>query len=722
MTLTLAHAGGPYRPTTFRRPMIALLIWLLIGVAPNLHAAPAEGTRSRFFEAEKCQRELTADAQRQKYRHHWLRCIDRFDAVYSDDPDGKWAAAGLYRAGVLYLDLARRSGSAGDRQEGIDRLERVVRRFPSSAYRPQAESLLGGSRPSADAPTAKTKPSPKVPQKTEAIPKTTPEDPKGMALCQAADRCYARLQKNPRRTKHRDVWLTCIEKYRTVFRHNPTGPLAPQGLYMAAKLYRELAGYSFLPADRTEAIEQFRHLAVTFAGSPYALQAEKDLAQMGVTLQSSQADAPPKPAAGRSKSDDRLAALIAAQPAETSGPKRSGRDPDAGEGPATVSGLRFWSNPNYTRVVVDVDGVTEYRHHLLKKDPGIDKPQRLFIDLAGSRLGQGLQRQVPINDDLLLDARAGQYDADTVRVVVDIKSFKTYKLFSLRNPFRIVIDVWGEGGAMDVAAATPTPPTPHPSSEKVETPDAGSLPPGALAKQLALGVRRIIIDPGHGGKDYGAPGYIKGVHEKNLTLDISKRLAAMIRQRLGCEVIMTRETDRYLTLEERTAIANTRNADLFISVHTNAARDQRAYGIETFFLNLATDNESILVAARENATSEKNISDLQTILLDLMQNAKINESSRLAGYVQKTLHSYLQSRYSQIRSKGVKQAPFYVLLGAQMPAILVETSFISNARECKRLIDPAYQEHVCEGIVKGVEVYIRETNPTALMQFGERKG
>ena len=620
-----------------------------------------------------------------------------------------------------------------DRQEGIDRLERVVRRFPSSAYRSRAESLLGNTRPPAGAPATKTGAGPKAAEKTgnipktaakiETTPKTGPEDPKGSALCQSADRCYARLQKNPRRTKHRDVWLTCIEKYRTVFRHNPTGPLAPQGLYMAAKLYRELAGYSFLTADRTEAVEQFRHLAVTFAGSPYALQAEKDLAQMGVALQPGQAEAPPKQAAGRGKSsDDRLAALLAAQPAETSGPKRPEGDPDTGQGPATVSGLRFWSNPNYTRVVVDVDSVTEYRHHLLKKDPEIDKPQRLFIDLAGSRLGQDLQRQVPINDDLLLDARAGQYDADTVRVVVDIKSFKTYKLFSLRNPFRIVIDVWGEGGALDVAAALPTPPAPQPSSEQVKTPDAGSLPPGALAKQLALGVRRIIIDPGHGGKDYGAPGYIKGVHEKNVALDISKRLAAMIRKRLGCEVIMTRETDRYLTLEERTAIANTRNADLFISVHTNAARDQRAYGIETFFLNLATDNEAILVAARENATSEKNISDLQAILLDLMQNAKINESSRLAGYVQKTLHTHLQSRYSQIRSKGVKQAPFYVLLGAQMPAILVETSFISNARECKRLIDPAYQEHLCEGIVKGVEAYIRETNPTALMQFGERKG
>ena len=242
------------------------------------------------------------------------------------------------------------------------------------------------------------------------------------------------------------------------------------------------------------------------------------------------------------------------------------------------------------------------------------------------------------------------------------------------------------------------------------------IPTGALAKQLALGVSRIVIDPGHGGRDYGAPGYLRGVHEKNVVLKLARRLAKKIRKELGCEVIMTRNGDRNLTLEERTAIANTKNADLFISIHTNAARDKRAYGIETFFLNLATDNDAILVAARENATSTKNISDLETILSDLMQNAKINESSRLAVHVQKSMHRHLKKNYSRIRNKGVKQAPFYVLLGAQMPAILIETSFISNPRECKRLNNTGYQDQMSEAIVKGIKEYIKDTNPTALME------
>jgi N-acetylmuramoyl-L-alanine amidase len=136
-------------------------------------------------------------------------------------------------------------------------------------------------------------------------------------------------------------------------------------------------------------------------------------------------------------------------------------------------------------------------------------------------------------------------------------------------------------------------------------------------------------------------------------------------------------------------------------------------GIKTYFLNLATDEDAIRVAAMENATSTKNISDLQTILMDLMQNAKINESSRLASHVQTNMVGYLKKKYSDIRDKGVKQAPFYVLLGAQMPAILVETSFVSNPRECKRLMDPSYQDRLSEGIVLGIEDYIKATSPTA---------
>jgi N-acetylmuramoyl-L-alanine amidase len=310
---------------------------------------------------------------------------------------------------------------------------------------------------------------------------------------------------------------------------------------------------------------------------------------------------------------------------------------------------------------------------------------------------------IPINDELLSDARAGQFTGDSVRIVVDIKSFKNYKIFSLKNPFRIVLDVWGQDLGRTVAAA---------SIDSQRSP-TGKLPAGAIARQLALGVRRIVIDPGHGGRDFGAPGYHKGVHEKHVVLQIAKRLARKVETELKIEALLTRTEDRFLTLEERTAIANTKNADLFVSIHTNASRDRRAYGIETYFLNLATDDDAIMVAARENATSARNISDLESILNDLMQNAKINESSRLATKVQSAMVQHLGSNFGYIQNKGVKQAPFYVLLGAQMPSILVEAAFISNPRECKRLTDEKYQEAVADGIVKGIRKYIQSTSPTA---------
>jgi N-acetylmuramoyl-L-alanine amidase len=322
-------------------------------------------------------------------------------------------------------------------------------------------------------------------------------------------------------------------------------------------------------------------------------------------------------------------------------------------------------------------------------------------------LAENIEKIIPIDDDLLINARAGQHTADSVRVVVDIKSFKNYNVFSLKDPFRIVIDVRGSNSGNAAARQAPR-----------QMRNKGTkLPPSALAKQLALGVRRIVIDPGHGGKDYGAPGYLKGVHEKDVVLKIAKRLAKKIRAELKMEVILTRNGDRFIPLEERTAFANIKKADLFISIHTNSSRDRRAYGIETYFLNLATDDEAIRVAAMENATSTKNISDLQTILYDLMQHAKIDESTRLAGYVQMSIIDHLKKkRWTRIKDKGVKQAPFYVLLGADMPSILIETAFISNPRECKRLINPKYQDRICEAIITGIKKYIRETTPTAFFR------
>ena len=334
-----------------------------------------------------------------------------------------------------------------------------------------------------------------------------------------------------------------------------------------------------------------------------------------------------------------------------------------------------------------------------------------------TRLGKDIAEHTPINDNLLIQARAGQYLPHTVRVVVDIKFFENYKVFSLKDPFRIVIDVWGKGsnGSPPVSSAPVIADSDKPEPEKQSkglTTD--NLQSSNITRQFALGVRKIIIDPGHGGSDPGAPGYYPNQWEKDLVLKMAKRLAAILKDRLNCTVLLTRTEDKKLTLEERTAIANTKRADLFISLHCNAAKNKNLKGIETYFLNLATDSQAIAVAARENATSEKNISDLDYILSDLMKNAKIEESTRLANIVHQNFVKGMKAKYSDIADLGVKQAPFYVLLGARMPSILIETSFISHKIEGKRLMEDSYQKAVCESIADGIEKYIDTTNPKHL--------
>ena len=525
-----------------------------------------------------------------------------------------------------------------------------------------------------------------------------------------AEVAYKKLQKSRKKQKYRENWINCIKKYKAVYWHAPSGPWAAAGLYMSGKLYFELYKRSGRTADKKEALNTFERIIKRFPKSRYHSRSKyriREITNFESKRKSSRATASKQKTSASKKASNKASSKKPKKPL-----LKWNQLPTPSGGPSVVSGIRYWSNPTYTRVVIDASRATTFRHRLLNKDPAIDKPhQRLFIDLKHSRLADNLQKTVPINDHLLMDARAGQYNSDLVRVVVDIKSFDRYKVFYLKNPFRVVVDVWGKGvKTTKTARRGPS----KPSGKKLSS--------GALAKSLALGVSRIVIDAGHGGKDYGAPGYLKGVHEKHIVLKIAKRLARKIREKLNCEVILTRSTDTFLTLEERTAIANTKNADLFISIHTNSHSDHRAYGIETYFLNLATDDDAILVAARENATSAKNISDLQTILNDLMQNAKINESSRLAAYVQDTVCDQLKNKYSRIRNKGVKKAPFYVLLGAQMPAILIETSFISNARECKRLVNSSFQEAMADAIVNGIRKYIRDTNPTALRRDGNQKG
>lgn len=228
-----------------------------------------------------------------------------------------------------------------------------------------------------------------------------------------------------------------------------------------------------------------------------------------------------------------------------------------------------------------------------------------------------------------------------------------------------------------------------------------------------LKIRRVVLDPGHGGKDTGAIGP-DGAKEKDLTLAMAKRLRRHL-EAMGLEVLLTREDDRTLSLEDRTRFANEKGADLFLSLHVNAAHNRKAHGIETYTLNLNSDRYAMRLAARENASSERRIGDLQFILADLATKANTDDSVKLAKLVQQKMVSKARSRHGKdtIRDLGVKQALFFVLVGAKMPAILLETGFISHPEEGKRLQSGTYQEEVMRGVAEGVRQFILDREALA---------
>ena len=548
---------------------------------------------------------------------------------------------------------------------------------------------------------------------------------KATALLLKADRTKKDLYGSKKKKRYRHNWLKCAAKYQAIYDRHPKSPSAPRALYQAADLYARLYKYSHKNEDLDQAIDLYRKLVAGYGDHFLADDAQyrigeiyyrikKDPSQayvefLKVDVRFPKGDMRPR---AKKKLDQLVATLNTKK-------KRKNGDPGPAPGNqrATVQNIRYWSTPNYTRVVIDVKSPVKYEHHLLKADPSHQKPRRLYLDLHNARVSKRIDSVVPIKDDLLQKARAGQYTENTVRVVLDTEKLVGYNVFHLYDPFRIVVDVRGfekrktgtqpEGRGEKSFAPVAKKRKVRRDIQKTEKPDETI----SLARQLGLNVNRIVIDPGHGGKDPGckSPGKYK---EKNITLSLAKRLASRLKKEIGCEVLLTRNKDAFLSLEQRTAIANMKKADLFISLHVNAHKDTRIHGLETYFLNMATDQRAVMVAARENATSEKNISDLQTILNDLMMNTKIRESSRLAHQVQKGMVGGANKRYKGIRSLGVKQAPFYVLIGAQMPAVLVEVGFLSNDTERKRLISKDYQDRLAAGICEGIKRYIESIDST----------
>lgn len=355
-----------------------------------------------------------------------------------------------------------------------------------------------------------------------------------------------------------------------------------------------------------------------------------------------------------------------------------------------VHSLRHHTHPSFTRIVVDIGQLREYTYNRLSS------PDRLYVDVLQARLNPILHgKTIPIQNQYLSRIRIAQKNPSTVRIAADLVPNKIdhYHVFHLPDPFRIVIDIYPKAALQ------------RPAEDSIPQPAEPTASGYSIARQLGLGVRCVVIDPGHGGKDPGCIGK-KGTLEKSIVLDVGLRLKKLLDSVEGLNVILTRESDIFIPVENRTVIANQKQADLFISIHANSNPRKKHSGVQSFFLNFSNDPSINAIAARENATSTKSISEMKDIIQKIARNSKIIESMELAQKIQFTLTASLKKKYTAVEDLGAKGGPFWVLIGGDMPSVLVEISHLSNPEEEDRLITSAYRQHVAEGIYQGIMEYM----------------
>jgi N-acetylmuramoyl-L-alanine amidase len=404
----------------------------------------------------------------------------------------------------------------------------------------------------------------------------------------------------------------------------------------------------------------------------------------------------------------------------------------------SVTAIRHWSLSDITRVAIEVSGDFEFR------SDRIHNPERIYFDILNARPRVDAKRiySLVIDDKLVQKVRVAETVPGVTRIVLDLAGEATVTTSQLSNPNRLIVELRG-GTAPSTPPVTtapvslppaPVPPVmkPQPVPLPVSRPPAKPVPVEAetepapppvatptetakgarrtstgttsLTRALGLKIGRVVIDPGHGGHDQGTEG-VKGLLEKELVLDIAQRVGKLIEDRLGAEVVYTRTDDTFIPLESRTAIANEKKADLFLSIHANSSPVPRIAGVETYYRNMTTSKDSLDVAARENATSQKSIADMEDLLHKLMIGDKVEESKEFAARVQQSLYAFSAKTFTGTKDRGVKKAPFVVLAGAKSPSILVEIGFLSNAREEALLRKPDYRQKLAEALFRGVSRY-----------------
>ncbi len=425
--------------------------------------------------------------------------------------------------------------------------------------------------------------------------------------------------------------------------------------------------------------------------------------------------------------------------------------------PLEVKDVRFWSLPQVTRVAVETNG--EFRY----QSDHIYNPERIFFDLIGAKPRPGARRMstIEVGDRLLRRIRMAETLPGVTRIVLDLAVPVEITASQLANPDRLMLELRPAGsspaaitqstgpvplptmpsapppalspqsGAATSALRTavaglkkPEPVKPERVPDRVieRVPDPGPIPESpsfsaanpahrttrdgsrSLTRALGLKINRVVIDAGHGGHDQGTMG-TRGLTEKELVLDVALRLGKLIEQKMGSEVIYTRADDTFVPLEQRTAIANQKKADLFLSIHANSSPFPKVAGVETFYLNFTTSSDSLDVASRENASSHKSVFELRDLIQSITLNDKAEESKEFASSIESSLQSYAAKYIPNAKGRGIKKAPFVVLIGASMPSVLAEVGFLSNAHEETLLKRPEHRQRLADALYRGVSRY-----------------
>ncbi|HTM03765.1 MAG TPA: N-acetylmuramoyl-L-alanine amidase [Vicinamibacterales bacterium] len=487
---------------------------------------------------------------------------------------------------------------------------------------------------------------------------------------------------------------TLSKTYEDLWRLFPPNGYSDNALWQGAMLSADAFWQFGESSDRARAIRLFQALTANFPASSLVKQVPPEVTRLEVARVP--VAAPPKPAV-----------TTTASPAATTGP-------------VTLTAIRREVLPDTLRVTLELEHEPEFHAER------IDGPPRVFIDLKNTRAAEELKdATLTYSDDLVRQVRVGRQLGGRIRVVLDL-SFTAghYSVYSLYNPYRIVIDFERKRTAAPPSTA-PAPPPVAPATPRVQaasnTVVETAMPPAtpveippapaaanstgsfSLSRQLGLGISRIVIDAGHGGHDPGAKA--RGLDEADLTLDIALRLEKLFKKQSNIEVVLTRRDDTFIPLQERTAIANRAGADLFLSIHANASENSALRGIETYFLNLSPNPEAQRIAARENASSSKTMHEVTDIVKAIALNDKLDESRDFAAAIQTSMYEKLRSSNNKTRNLGVKQAPFMVLVGATMPSILAEISFITNRAEGALLKTEKYRQQIAEALYQGVMRY-----------------